>query len=101
MSIRTVSMLTEAASLEPMLARLAAGDADLSSAGCYLPSVVVIAIDVEDLVTLDTQDTDGNKHSKETNSSFGRVISATYPDKTHSVKPGKYGQLLWHCAMAG
>jgi hypothetical protein len=48
-------MLTEAASLESMLAISA--PVAVVGASLIVPSVVVIAIDVEDLVTLHTQNT--------------------------------------------
>lgn len=56
-------MLTDAASLKP-LSVVSRGDAAGSSA-LYLPSVVVIAIDVKDLVSLDTQDTRSNNSEKQ------------------------------------
>lgn len=63
LDIHTVSMLTDAASLKP-LSVVSRGDAAGSSA-LYLPSVVVIAIDVKDLVSLDTQDTRSNNSEKQ------------------------------------
>lgn len=62
---RTVSMLTDAASLEPLSA-ISGPDVGVGSSTGYIPSVVVIAIDMEDLVTLHAQDTGREKdHQKQ------------------------------------
>jgi hypothetical protein len=55
------------------------------------PAVVIIAIDVENLLALDAEDTGGGRGlaDEEKNKAPRRAQDQSYPESTHSVRPGQ------------
>lgn len=78
-AVLTASILTEAASLRPV------SKAQSDRGREALPSIVIIAVDVQDLLALHTQNTMYLVRIVDS----GRLLILAYPESTHSVRPAQ------------